>query len=101
MQKYRFYGVFAACFGIGAVLLIWLLVSPDSPFRSASADLLNILGFIHIIPCILATILNRIGPCGSTGGDAIYWGLVFCQWFMAGFGLAFFIRGLRSHSDVR
>jgi len=71
MQKYRFHGVFAACFGIGSALLIWLLVSPEAPFTLASADLLNIWGFIHIIPFILATILSGIGPCGSTGGESI------------------------------
>ena len=87
-MRNRFQLVFAICWGIAMTALFWLLADPDSPINLSSANLLNALAFLHIIPFIIATLLGGIGMCGSTGSDAIYWALVFAQWFVVGFGLS-------------
>src|SRR6266487_1538666 len=97
MQKYRFHFVFAACCGVLAALFSWLLVSPDSPVELSSPGIKNALGFIHIIPFILATFLSSNIHGGS---DTAYWILVIAQWFIVGFILALLFRGLRGHNDA-
>jgi membrane protease YdiL (CAAX protease family) len=97
MQKYRFHFVFAACCGVVVAILSWLLVSPDSPVETSSADVKNALGFINIIPFILTTILSGNIHGGS---DTAYWILVLVQWFIVCFVLALLFRGLRGHSDA-
>lgn len=51
-----------------------------------SAGFLNFVGYVQIIPTILAMMLS-----GNVhgGGAATYWGLVFAQWFVIGFGVSY------------
>jgi hypothetical protein len=97
MHKYRVHFIFAACLAVVVALVTWLLVSPDSPIESSSAAVLNVLGLVHIVPSIVATILSGNVHGGS---NMVYWLLVVAQWFVFGFVLALLLQSLRRHNDA-
>jgi hypothetical protein len=90
---YRFRYIVALCCGAGATTLCWFLTASDSSFELASPGLSNAIALINIIPFILGMVIGGVGPCGPSGREATYWGLVFVQWFVIGFGVAFLFRG--------
>lgn len=104
MRKYRFHLVFALCWAIGSMALLWLFGSEDSPFGAPSSGILNALALVHIVPFILTYIvsglLGKIGPCGPSGGDTIYWGLVFTQWFLVGLVIGALIQLVKGISST-
>ena len=98
MHRFRFNVLFGLSFGALVAAVSRLLISPASPVESSSGAVKGFFGMIQIVATFLAILLSG-NVHGGSGGEAIYWVLVFVQWFVVGLGLSALFR-LRGHRDA-
>jgi hypothetical protein len=91
MRRLRFHLIFALGWGVAVAAASWLLVSPASPLASPSDSVLQILGSVHIVPTILASMLSG-NIHGGTLGEIFYWVLVICQWSVVALAISLIFR---------
>jgi hypothetical protein len=93
MQKYRFHFIFAGCFGVGVLLLCWLMF-----VLRASEVVQQPVAYANFIPVWLSAQSQRlyVYPHAPRAWFVLLV-LVFVQWFAVGFGLSFLFRGRRVH----
>lgn len=98
MHRFRFNLLFGLSFGAVVAAVSWLLISPASPVESSSTALKGGFVMTQMVATFLAILLSG-NVHGGSGGEAIYWVLVFAQWFVVGLGVSALFR-LRGHRDA-
>ena len=100
MKRYRFHFIVAACCGVGALLLYWLLFLHYPPTSPAVLQVLqNTFAYINIVPLTLSAYSQNYGVhipyCAL-----VFVALVFVQWFVIGFVLSLLFLRWRCHHDA-
>ena len=89
MNKFHHHLIFSLCFGLVCTASFLLVMSLGSP------SIRMFVGVLHSIPAALTST-----RCGNAQGDRIgmVMGLllIFCQWFIVGFGLSLGLRFVKS-----
>jgi hypothetical protein len=90
MKKYRFHFIFAACFGVGVVLLCWLLL-----FALRAPEVVQSgVTYANIVPVYLSAYSQIISV--SLRGWVLLLSALF-QWFAVGFVLSLLFTRFRGH----
>ena len=99
MKIYRFHFLFAACFGVGAILLYLLLFSHYPPTSPAVLRILqDTFAYINIIPLELSA--HSQNYVHAKFAACLFFVGIFFQWFAVGYGLSFLFRRLRGHDGA-